>query len=87
MPKYNSVKEFIVSNFAPDVEAGDLADDFDLVDSGLINSLALLRLIAWVGDRYAIDVAEIDIDPSTFRTTAAIERFIEQHAPAKPGIH
>ncbi|MFC8527687.1 phosphopantetheine-binding protein [Nocardia sp. NPDC057227] len=81
MPQRISVKEFIVTNFAPDVTAHELADDYELVDSGLVNSLALLRLISWVGERYGINIDDIDIDRDDFRSVAAIEKFIEVHAP------
>jgi acyl carrier protein len=72
------VKNFIVQNFAADVPADQLDPDLNLLDSGVVDSLGLLRLIAWVGERYDIAVAEADISPDNFRSVDAISAFVEE---------
>ncbi|MGW5049989.1 phosphopantetheine-binding protein [Actinokineospora sp. NPDC004072] len=74
------VAGFVVAEFAPDVRPGDIADDFDLLDSGVVDSLGLLRLIAWVGERFAIPVAELPLTPDQFRSVAAVAAFVESAA-------
>lgn len=76
------IKRFVVAQFADDVTVDDLADDFDLLDNGVIDSLGLLRLIAWLGDRYSIPVDDIDIEPDNFRTIDAMAAFVAQHRAA-----
>ncbi|MET0134523.1 MAG: acyl carrier protein [Kibdelosporangium sp.] len=71
------IKSFIVRNFAADVPADQLAADLNLLDSGVVDSLGLLRLIAWVGERYDIAVDEADISPNNFRSVDAIRAFVE----------
>lgn len=70
------IKEFVVTNFAPDVPADQLGEDFDLLDSGLINSLGLVKLVTQLSRRFDIDVDAADIRPDFFRTVAAIEKFV-----------
>jgi acyl carrier protein len=72
------VRQFVVSAFAPDVAADELPDDLDLLDTGMVDSLRLLRLIAWVGTRYGIPVDDRDISPAQFHSVAAIATFIRE---------
>jgi acyl carrier protein len=74
------VKEYIVSEFLPDVAASDLADDYDLIATGVIDSLGLLRLISWLETRFDIPVDDIDISEQDFVTVTAISQFIERTA-------
>jgi acyl carrier protein len=77
MPDELEIKQFIVTAFAPDLEAEQLPSDLDLLDSGIVNSLGLLRLISWVGQRYDIPVDEQDIAPAQFSSVSAITAFVQ----------
>lgn len=77
MSTKHEVKRYIVETFAPDVPADELEDDYDLLDNGVIDSLGLLRLIAWLGERYSIPVEDLDIQPGDFRSVTAICSFID----------
>ncbi len=71
------IKQHIVSEYAPDTSADELPSSYDLLDTGLVDSLALLGLITWVGERFGIAVDEVEISPEDFRSVDAILRFIE----------
>ncbi|CRK58859.1 hypothetical protein [Alloactinosynnema sp. L-07] len=81
MSRLAEIKRFVLAEFAPDVGADELADDFDLLDNGVVDSLGLLRLIAWVGLRYDIPVEEVDLTPDNFRSVDAIDDFVGSHIP------
>lgn len=81
MSRLAEIKRFVLDEFAPDVGADDLADDFDLLDNGIVDSLGLLRLIAWVGERYDIAVEEVELTPDDFRSVEAIAHFVDSHLP------
>ncbi|MFF3291999.1 acyl carrier protein [Streptomyces sp. NPDC003023] len=72
-----AIKEFLVGEFLPDLSAGDLADHDDLLEGGVIDSLGLLKVIAWLEDRYGINTDEVDLDPESFKSVADIEAFVE----------
>ncbi|MFD7656314.1 phosphopantetheine-binding protein [Actinosynnema sp. NPDC059797] len=74
----NEIKRFVVTGFAPDLTPDQLPSDLDLLDSGVVDSLGLLRLIAWVGERYDIPVGERDISPAQFSSVEAIEAFVRE---------
>ncbi len=72
------IKEFIVSEYIPETAPEDLDSSYDLLDTGVVDSLGLLRLIQWVGDRYGIAIDDIEISPDNFRSVNAIREFIEE---------
>ncbi|MBD0675718.1 phosphopantetheine-binding protein [Kitasatospora sp. NPDC091335] len=75
------VTQFIIEEFLPDVGANELDSDYDLVDGGVIDSLGLLKTIAWLEDRFDVRVEEFDLDPDSFRSVGSISRFIDQAQP------
>jgi methoxymalonate biosynthesis acyl carrier protein len=76
MSVHREITEYIVEQYLPGTPAGELPADYDLFDTGVIESLSLIQLITWIADRYAIPVDQIELTPDNFRTVAAIEEFI-----------
>lgn len=72
------ITKFIVEEFVPDISTEDLAADYDLLAGGVIDSLGLLKVIAWLEDRFELAVDDIDLEPDSFRTIAAINAFVNQ---------
>ncbi|MFV2098510.1 phosphopantetheine-binding protein [Micromonospora sp. LOL_014] len=70
------IKQFIVSAFAPDITPDQLPTDLDLLDSGIVDSLGLLRLIAWVVEQYGITIDDRDISPEQFSSVEAITKLV-----------
>jgi len=56
----------------------ELRDDDRLVASGLIDSLAILQIVAWLESSYGLDFAESGIDPERLATIAGILDLIEE---------
>ncbi|NEE07665.1 acyl carrier protein, partial [Streptomyces sp. SID7499] len=46
------IRAYIVSEFLAGEDAEDLTDDFDLIESTVVNSLGLVRLISWISETY-----------------------------------
>ena len=72
------LKTWLVDNFITDITPDQLEDDLDLIDSGVIDSLRLLRLISWVSDTYEIPMDEVPLSPDNFRSVAAIRAFVAE---------
>ena len=77
MSNTDVIKQFVVDEFLPDVSAADLDVDHDLLAGGVIDSLGLLKLIAWVEERFELLVHDSDLNPDNFRSVTAIDRFVE----------
>ncbi|MDQ2846385.1 MAG: acyl carrier protein [Actinomycetota bacterium] len=76
------IADFVVSEFAPDSDARDLDSNFDLIQSGVVSSLGLLRLVSWIGEEYQIPVGNLALDPKDFQTVSSIQQFVLAHQPS-----
>jgi acyl carrier protein len=85
MSNVQPIKEFVIEEFLPDVSADELETDQDLLADGVIDSLGLLKLIAWIEDRFEIHVDDSALDPDNFRTIAAIDAFVDEASTRKVG--
>ncbi|MGH3753019.1 MAG: acyl carrier protein [Pseudonocardiaceae bacterium] len=72
------ITEFLVEEFLPDVPAESLAADYDLLAGGVIDSLGLLKVIAWLEDRLGVVVEDLEIAPDNFRTVADMNEFVRR---------
>ena len=83
MSHAQTITQYVVEEFLPDVSPDELAADHDLLADGVIDSLGLLKLIAWVEDHFQLAVHDTDLDPNNFRSVQAIEAFIEEASSQK----
>jgi acyl carrier protein len=72
------IKQFIVDEFMPDVSVDELDDDFDLLTGGVVDSLGLLQVVAWLETEFDVTVDESQLGPESFRTVAAIKEYVDQ---------
>jgi acyl carrier protein len=71
-----AIKQFIVEEFLPDVDIDGLAGDYDLIVGGVIDSLGLLKVIAWLENRFDIAADDVELAPENFRSVEAIAEFV-----------
>lgn len=76
MSHVDTIKRFVIEEFLPDISAAELSVDHDLLNSGVIDSLGLLKLIAWLEERFELSVHDSDLDPDNFRNVTMIDSFI-----------
>lgn len=76
------IRAYIVNEFLAGEDTEDLTDDFDLIESTVVNSLGLVRLISWISETYSIPVDDIPLEPAAYRTLTDIRGFVSQAAPA-----
>ncbi|MEV0000262.1 acyl carrier protein [Streptomyces sp. NPDC048370] len=76
------IREHLVTEYLAGEDSSDLTDDYDLIDSGVIDSLGLVRLISHIASRYGVPMDDIEFGPDDFRTLAAITRLVRENAPA-----
>lgn len=72
------ITDFVVKEFLPDVAPGELGTDYDLLAGGVVDSLGLLKVIAWLEERFDLAVDDLELAPDSFRTVAAINDFVER---------
>jgi acyl carrier protein len=69
---------FIVQELLPDGGAAGLGPDDNLLLSGMIDSHAVVELIAFVEESFGITVKPGDVTIKNFRTVNAIAAYVEQ---------
>ena len=72
------IKQFIVDEFMPDVSVDELDSDFDLLTGGVVDSLGLLQVVAWLEAEFDVGVDESQLGPESFRTVDAIKAYVDQ---------
>lgn len=55
-----------------------LTDDTDLIASGVLDSLNLLRFVGWAEKKFKITVEDEDLAPDNFKTLAKITTFVSK---------
>ncbi|MEU5714226.1 phosphopantetheine-binding protein [Streptomyces sp. NPDC020403] len=87
MSNADRISEYIVREFLPDLTPSQLPHDQDLLGDGAIDSLGVLKLIAWVEHHFELAVGDTDLDPENFRSVEAIDAYVarSQSAPVTGG--
>ena len=70
------VREFLQNELGKDVTG--VGPDDSLLESGMIDSVAVIQLVAFLETTYGIRVAEYDLMPENFDTLGAIAIFVNQ---------
>lgn len=71
-----ALREFVVDRLAAASGRSDIGDEDDLIDSGVIDSLGIFQLVAFLEERFGVTVADEEITPENFGTLLAIERLV-----------
>lgn len=61
-----------------------LTEDADLLSAGIIDSLGILRLVAFIEDRFGVKVPDEDVVFENFQSIRAMGNYVSQRAAA-PG--
>ncbi|MBI9115252.1 acyl carrier protein [Sanguibacter suaedae] len=78
------VRDYVIDEFLPGADPEQVTPQTDLLNSGIIDSLGLLKLIAWLETRFEIGIDDTDLDPENFRNLNTITAFVERPRPT-PG--
>ncbi len=74
------VLEFLRTIQKPDRPLDTVAETDSLVETGLIDSLALLEIVAFLEEQYRIDFAAIGLEPEQLTSVSGILDLIEREA-------
>ena len=76
MSAANQIRAFIIENFLFGDTSHDLSDDVSLIEAELVDSTAILELVAFVEETYGITVGDADIVPANFDSIGRIAAFV-----------
>lgn len=82
MSQLDAIKALIVTNFAPDLAAAELPDDYELLTNAVIDSLGVVKLVGLLERQFDLDLDIADLTPGVFRSATTIDEFISGLVPA-----
>jgi acyl carrier protein len=77
------INDYISREFVRDPALLPLADDASLLDSGILDSLSLLRLVVFLEERFAITMGDADLLPENFASVNAICAYLRARESAQ----
>lgn len=70
------IRDFLIDEAHWDGSRSELTDHLPLIENHVIDSMMLLRLVAWLESEYGIVIGDTDIVPSNFGSIERISRLI-----------
>jgi acyl carrier protein len=77
------INDYISRELVQDPALLPLADDTSLLETGILDSLSLLRLVVYVEERFRVSVGDTDLLPENFSSVNAICTYIRARQPGK----
>jgi acyl carrier protein len=72
------VREFIADNFLFREDRSDIADSESLLEAGLVDSTGILELVAFLEERFNIQMADAEIVPENLDSVATIAAYVSR---------
>jgi acyl carrier protein len=79
------VNDYISREIVQDPALLPLSNETSLLEGGILDSLALLRLVAFLEERFKITVGETDLLPENFDSVNTICAYLRAREPGKQG--
>lgn len=72
----SAVKEFILREFLPGEDPDELTDGTPLITGGVLDSIATLKLVLFIEERFGVTLEAHETDPDHLDTLAQIASLI-----------
>lgn len=66
------ISEFIITEVSPDLHLERLDDDQPLIESGIVDSLGVLKMLAFLDETFGFDLASEEIKLDNFKSVRTI---------------
>jgi acyl carrier protein len=77
------INDYVSRELVQDQGLLPLADDTSLLETGILDSLNLLRLVVFLEERFEIAVGDTDLLPDNFASVNAICGYVRAREPGK----
>jgi acyl carrier protein len=78
------IRQFVAQKF-PLARKRKVADYDDLLESGVIDSLGVLELVAFLQQEFGIAISDDDLTPENFKSIECMAQFVESMLQPQPG--
>jgi acyl carrier protein len=73
-----SIKNYVVTELVNDQQHSNLGDADQLIESGIIDSLGIMKLIGFLEDNLSVQIDDMELVPENFSTIDAIASLVEK---------
>jgi acyl carrier protein len=74
----STLKQYIVTEMMHELDQKVLDDNAALIEGGIVDSMNLIRLVAFIEEKFRIKISEDELDIDNFRTVNALTDFINK---------
>jgi acyl carrier protein len=78
------IREFVLQKF-PLARKRKVANGDNLLESGIIDSLGVLDLVAFLQQEFAVAVSDDDLTPENFQNIECMAKFVARSLELQPG--
>jgi acyl carrier protein len=71
------IRDFLVEEASWEGSRAELTDELPLIESHVLDSMMLLRLVEWLESDYGVSIDDAEIVPSNFGSIAQIARLVD----------
>ncbi len=82
MTTQDRVREFISDELNLGALAGDLVDDYPLLEKDVLDSMGIFQVVAFLEDEFGIEVENAELVPENFETIGSIAKLIDSKREA-----
>ena len=73
----DQIRAFVLEKF-PQAKKKNLRDSDKLLESGIVDSLGILDLVAFLESDFQVHISDEELLPENFQTVEAIAQFVER---------
>jgi D-alanine--poly(phosphoribitol) ligase subunit 2 len=80
------INDYISREFVKDPALLPLANEASLLETGILDSLTLLRLVDFLNERFGITLGALDLHPANFASVNTICAYLRALESGKQGV-
>jgi acyl carrier protein len=80
------IRDFINETFLKDKGDQFFSDDVSLVESGIIDSLGIMKVLIFMEKTFGFKVPEQDVVPEYFENVNALAAYVDRHRSAAKAL-
>lgn len=71
---HDDIKHYIMEEFLPGEDPSELTDDTPLISAGILDSIATLKLVMFMEEKYRVSFEPHEVDKENLDTLALVVR-------------
>jgi acyl carrier protein len=71
------IRDFLIEETSWEGSRTDLTDELPLIENHVIDSMGLLRLVAWLESEYGVTIDDTEVVPSSFGSIQKIAKLLD----------